>query len=125
MAYCLQNDSYDTVRICEVRKDGNCLFSSIAHQLFNVKLDSLEHVNLTTKLREETVSHIKQNILTFTHEIKGRIYEESGEFHGSDDLDDSVCQIKQDDVFSCANQSKAAIIIQQRALREIEIISVD
>lgn len=38
-----------------IAKDGNCMFGSLAHQLFYVKTNSKEHNDLTANLRKDVV----------------------------------------------------------------------
>lgn len=61
-----------TVRVVEMEKDGNCLFSAFAHQLYSVKANSTEHVKQSQDLRRRAVDFIKKNITDFQHDIIGR-----------------------------------------------------
>lgn len=65
--------------ISRIKGDGNCLFAALAHQLFFVKLNSVDHEQLTAKLRENAVEYITQNYSSFEHELKNRIYENKSE----------------------------------------------
>lgn len=64
-----------TVKICHMKKDGNCLYAALAHQLFHDKINSDEHKIHTQQLRSEVIDFIKQNFDSFVHHLKGRIYE--------------------------------------------------
>lgn len=64
-----------TINICQIEGDGSCLFGSIAHQLFNSKVSSEEHVQKTKQLRKDVVLHINKNLSRFENVLKGRIYE--------------------------------------------------
>lgn len=61
------------VDIGSISPNGNCLFSSIAHQLYQVVLKSAEHERLTSKLREDVVDHIKANISDYVSCLKPRL----------------------------------------------------
>lgn len=71
----LLNNESTMIKVGKSNPDGNCLFSSLAHQLFYEPRDSLTHKKLTKKLRLDVTKFIRQNISLFKHEIKGRIYE--------------------------------------------------
>lgn len=73
-----------TVNISKIKADGNCMFGALAHQLFYLKLNSQEHKQFTSKLRQKTVEHIKLNFAEFAHDIKGRVFEMRGKV---DDID--------------------------------------
>lgn len=65
------------VNICEIRADGNCLYAAIAHQLFNVKINSQEHLLWTDALRKKVVEHIRSNFDSFSMDLKYRLLDES------------------------------------------------
>lgn len=44
-----------------VRGNGDCLFASMAHQIFNYELESDEHVSMTAALRVMVVDHIRNH----------------------------------------------------------------
>lgn len=48
------------VKECRIKMDGNCLFGSIAHQLFDVKINSEAHVTITARLRQLVIKFIKE-----------------------------------------------------------------
>lgn len=62
-----------SVQICDVPADGDCLFTSIAHQFGHVKINSEEHKKLAFSLRETVVEHIKMNISQYKHNLIDRI----------------------------------------------------
>lgn len=64
------------ISVLKIAGDGNCLFGSIANQLFNFKLNSSEHEDATSDLRENTVKFIQSNYKDFEIELKGRVLEE-------------------------------------------------
>lgn len=63
------------VKFCRIAGDGDCLFSAIAHQLYNVKIASAEHKQKTMDLRNEVVDYIKNDahFPAFIHDLKNRI----------------------------------------------------
>lgn len=69
----LTNDALATIHVTAIKKDGNCLFSALAHQIFHVKLNSSEHEKATMDLRQESVNYIKGNFNEFAHDIRGRV----------------------------------------------------
>lgn len=64
-----------SLQFCQVKGDGNCLYASIAHQLFQMKINSIQHSEFTQKLRMEVVRYISVNLPNFIHYLKGRVYE--------------------------------------------------
>lgn len=68
-----------SIDVCNIAGDGDCLFGSIAHQLFCVKLGSDDHVRYTHQLRKESVDYITSNFATFEHEIGGRLLKYRGD----------------------------------------------
>lgn len=65
----------ENISFCEVAPDGNCLFSAMAHQLYFDKIGNHEHKRASNDLRKKAVQYMKDNLFSFVHEIKGRIYE--------------------------------------------------
>lgn len=67
----------DTINIKVVcsPQDGNCLFTSLAHQLYAHGMETKELSNKCIELRATVVKYIQQNVQSFEHEIKGRVYE--------------------------------------------------
>lgn len=70
------NGKSKQVNVIKIKADGNCLFGSLAHQLFQNKVNSIDHVNATKKLRASVVEYIIKNINDFSLAVKGRIFEE-------------------------------------------------
>lgn len=64
------------VCVINVMKDGNCLFSSLAHQLHCIKMHSIEHAQLTAKLRVDVVSHIMENLDDYKQALKSHLTSE-------------------------------------------------
>lgn len=65
-----------SLKIAEIDRDGNCLFSSIVHQLFCLKLQSDEHSQETKQLRKNVVEYISSHYSSFKFALQGRVYEE-------------------------------------------------
>lgn len=64
-----------SINICKIPGDGNCLFSSLAQQIFHSKINSSEHIDQTRKLREDVVNTIKENYDLFLFDLKGRVFD--------------------------------------------------
>lgn len=64
------------IKVTPIPADGNCLFGSLAHQLWLHKIDSDEHKNAIKQLRSNVVEHIlnKQNFARFEHQLHDRVY---------------------------------------------------
>lgn len=71
------NKTMQTLDLAKTYRDGNCLFSSLAHQLFHEKISSKSHRNKTRLLRNLVVNHILEpnNFPKFMHDIKDRVYD--------------------------------------------------
>lgn len=68
-------DETKLLKIVSIEGDGNCLYSTIIHQLKQKKLGSDIHNTLTENLRIHVVSFIKANFSIFEKEIQGRVYD--------------------------------------------------
>lgn len=71
-----ENSTSNEVKCCRIKGDGHCLFASIAHQMFQVKINSVQHAEYTGMLREKAVCHIKTHLPRFIHCLRGRVYED-------------------------------------------------
>lgn len=63
------------IKIVAAEGDGNCLFRSLAHQLFLHEMDSDEMKIASKNLRADVVAHIKENKCEFEHELQGRVFQ--------------------------------------------------
>lgn len=68
-------NSKAAVKYCRIPGDGDCLFSTIAHQFYNAKIGTTEHAQKTQKLRNDVVNYIKDdaNFFKFVHDLKNRV----------------------------------------------------
>lgn len=64
-----------TIKVVAAPNDGNCLFTSLAHQLFRHNMKCIQMKNETVQLRAKVVDHIQKNISLYKHELQGRIYD--------------------------------------------------
>lgn len=69
----LYGSDFRTVKVLVTPRDGNCLFTSLAHQLFGLKISSKEMKAARNELRANVVKYIQSNYELFEHEIKGRV----------------------------------------------------
>lgn len=63
------------IETCDVPADGNCMLSAMAHQLFQEKIGSKQHVQLTEQIRSNAVKYIRENIADFDKILEDRIDE--------------------------------------------------
>lgn len=85
MAFNFDDNSTGTIKVVMIKKDGDCLFGALAHQLFFHKLNSKAHKTSTKKLRADVVEYIQANIGAFERYIKGRLYEMPDEEENTSD----------------------------------------
>lgn len=76
------NDKSAKLDVIRAKRDGNCLFSSLVHQIFLRKMDSKDHKQATLELRKSVVKYIKENLEDFSFIICGRIQEEEERIFG-------------------------------------------
>lgn len=67
--------SWEAIKLCAAPGDGDCLFTSLSHQLNGYKIGSDELTEMASELRKNVVHYILENITDFSHELKGRIFE--------------------------------------------------
>lgn len=60
----------NTIKYCPVAGDGDCLFSSVTHQLFGLEFDSEAHKQRTLQLRKEVVEYIMASLPEFMQPIE-------------------------------------------------------
>lgn len=92
----LMNDNSTKLDVIKAKRDGNCLFSSLGHQIFLHKMNSKDHKQNTLELRTSVVDHIKKNLPEFSFIISGRIQEEEEVIFGqvqtkSNEVTDNDC----------------------------------
>lgn len=91
---CEDDNNILCVDVVEIPKDGNCLFSTIAHQLYGNDINSAEHEIATKNLRASVIKYIQQNYDDFVYELRGHVYDlkdldESHEIHNIDNIEDA------------------------------------
>lgn len=64
-----------TIDVIEQQQNGNCLFLSLAHQIFMDKVNSIKHTQAAKKLRERVVQHIIKNFDRFQKDVEWRLVE--------------------------------------------------
>lgn len=71
------NNSMQALNVVKIGRDGDCLFSSLVHQLFQYKINSKFHKKETRQLRKRVVDYIlaPNNFPKFMHELKDRVYQ--------------------------------------------------
>lgn len=58
-------------QVTKIKRDGNCLFRALAHQLFGETQSIRKQDQSMKRLRADVVAHIKENYADFEHELKG------------------------------------------------------
>lgn len=64
-----------SVDVVQIIGNGDCLFSSAAHQLFGKDVNSSEHKTSTNDLRNGVVKYIQEHYDDFIFDIKGHVLE--------------------------------------------------
>lgn len=75
MIFRLDDNAPKQLVVAKVPGDGNCLFSAIAHQLENKRINGKNHQAATNKLRTDVVKYILDNYSKFSHQLRDRVYE--------------------------------------------------
>lgn len=84
--------------VTEIDKDGNCLFGSLAHQLFGHDLKHRKHKSAIEKLRKNVVAYIKNNYTEFEFVLKGSVYEHFDDLKEKVKDIDEECEIYLEDL---------------------------
>lgn len=80
-----------SVKVVEIRGDGNCLFGSLVAQLNDDHINTSEFDSRVEKLRQNVVDYIRNNKDRFQHVIKGRIlYEADEAAQKSDNINEKI-----------------------------------
>lgn len=61
--------------VVEINKDGNCLFGTLAHQLFHLPPNGTAHMKAVRKLRADAINYIRNNVFLFQFCINARMIE--------------------------------------------------
>lgn len=62
-----------SIKICEIASNGDCLFASLAHQLYLSRIGSVNHKNQTLELRKQLVELMKENFDYYEQALKGEV----------------------------------------------------
>lgn len=84
-----KNVRQQSIKVCDIPANGDCLFSAISHQLYSTKINSLEHQKDTKDLRSVVVEHIEMNLEPYLHNIKNRVLESGQKL--DDQLQEEQC----------------------------------
>lgn len=76
MKFILDDIQY-SIAVIKTQSDGNCLFSSLMHQLSPEEIGSESHKNSVQNLRRRVVQHIlnPDNFPRYIHQIKDHVYD--------------------------------------------------
>lgn len=66
----VQSNETHAVDVATIPSDGNCLFSTLSHQIFGLKILSRDHEDSVKKLRADVVEYIYKNLKTFKLELE-------------------------------------------------------
>lgn len=96
MNFQMKNDKVRQLSVVEVEKDGNCMFSSCAHQLFRKEIHSVEHTRKIAQLREKVVAHIldPNHFSTYQFVLQDRVYEMKKKSEISDLKEECVSYVR-------------------------------
>lgn len=72
----ITKDAAAYVTVTPTLANGNCLFSAVAHQLYQHPINSIDHTDAINKLRADVVKHILDpaNFPSYEFALKDRVY---------------------------------------------------
>lgn len=87
MKFILNDRSYELF-VVETQDDGNCLYSALAHQLWQKEITSKQHEKLRKKLRSTVVEHIlnEDNFPRYAFAMEERLREKKQDFDENADI---------------------------------------
>lgn len=77
VSFNLSDNVAGTIGAVKIKKDGNCMFGALSHQIFCVKINSTEHQTATQDLRQKSAAYVKENYALFAHDITGRLLDQN------------------------------------------------
>lgn len=82
------------INIVKIKADGNCLFSTLVHQLEYMQINTNEHKQRSMEIRQEVVRHMENNFDAFKHVLKLRLKCDDAdiELHGKRFLTDFLSE---------------------------------
>lgn len=115
------NGCKHNIKVIEINPDGSCLFSTIAHQMYDFKANSEENKNKAADLRNNVVVYINANFEQFKHDLKGRVYEMNREKAFVEEID-KECRTFLNDILPL--ESCYAGYESVKAISEIEELNI-
>lgn len=88
MEFKLNDSASGIAKLVEIEADGNCLFGTVSHQLFQDEVNSYEHNRNKTQLRADVVDHIKNDLNAFKHSLNGRLLDMRDDYDVNDITED-------------------------------------
>lgn len=73
MIFALSPGIMKSLRLMKIEADGNCLFGSLAHQIFGHKTNSRNHRQATKDLRRQVSERIKANLEEYKRFLAGSV----------------------------------------------------
>lgn len=69
----VMNGEVKSLQIIKIDGDGRCLYAALAHQIFDLKVNSVQHNDKTNEVREQVVEHIRNHMDDFEMELTSRV----------------------------------------------------
>lgn len=116
------NKSVKCLKVAEISKDGNYLFSALAHQLHGLQILSKLHQSKTRRLRKRVVDFILNPSIfpKFLHDLKDRVYQ----IKTKDDIDNIETECKSWIKYSLSKTGKWGGTETIYAVAELEQVNI-